>query len=308
MTNSPGSVFKRCGCGDAGGARSAAGCPRLAQRGHGSWYACLELPAGLDGRRRRLRRGGFSTRQAARAALAGWLLPPRPTLTTGQWLTAWLDSRAVLRASTVRAYESHVRLYLLPHLGGIPLAELSAADVAAMFAAIARRPVLPARPLSPGSVTRLRATLRTALSAAGRAGLVERNAAHDVELPPGRRPHPLVWTASRTRAWRDDRVRPPVAVWTPAQTAAFLAAVEGDPLGLLFRLVALRGLRRGEVCGLYWTDLDLDDRSLTWSGTWSRSAARRRSPNPRALPAGGASRWTATPAAGFPDTSTRPVA
>lgn len=125
-------------------------------------------------------------------ALAGWLLPPRPTLTTGQWLTSWLDSRAGLRASTVRAYESHVRLYLQPHLGGVPLAELSAGDVAGMFASIARRPVLPGRPLSAGSVSRLRATLRTALSAAARAGLVERNAARDVELPAGRRPHPLV--------------------------------------------------------------------------------------------------------------------
>jgi integrase len=155
-----------------------------------------------------------------------------------------------LRASTVRAYESHVRLYLQPHLGGVPLAELSAADVAGMFASIARRPVLPGRALSPGRVTRLRATLRTVLSAAARAGLVERNAARDVELPAGRRPHPLVWTDSRVRAWRVDHLRPPVAVWTPAQTAAFLVAVEDDAMGLLFRLVALRGLRRGEVCGL----------------------------------------------------------
>jgi integrase len=50
-----------------------------------------------------------------------------------------------------------------------------------------------------------------------------------------------------------------VAVWTPAQTAAFLDAIAGHPLSAAFHLIAMRGLRRGEACGLRWEDLDLDD-------------------------------------------------
>ncbi len=46
-------------------------------------------------------------------------------LTTGEWLASWVS----LRASTSRGYAAHVRGYLVPYLGGIPLAELSPADV-----------------------------------------------------------------------------------------------------------------------------------------------------------------------------------
>jgi integrase len=45
-------------------------------------------------------------------------------------------------------------------------------------------------------------------------------------------------------------------VWTPAQLASFLVLVRDDLLYALWWLAALRGLRRGELCALRWTDLD----------------------------------------------------
>jgi len=55
------SVFRRCGCVDpVTGRQYGTRCPRLGAGGrHGSWYVRLELPGGLDGRRRRIRRGGL---------------------------------------------------------------------------------------------------------------------------------------------------------------------------------------------------------------------------------------------------------
>jgi integrase len=52
-------------------------------------------------------------------------------------------------------------------------------------------------------------------------------------------------------------------VWTTAQLAEFLGFMADDPLHPLWWLVALRGLRRGEVAGLRWQDIDLDRRQLT---------------------------------------------
>ena len=52
--------------------------------------------------------------------------------------------------------------------------------------------------------------------------------------------------------------RPPVAVWTTAQTRRFLKAAAGHRLFAAYHLIALQGLRRGEACGLRWADLDLD--------------------------------------------------
>ncbi|HVW39836.1 MAG TPA: site-specific integrase [Amycolatopsis sp.] len=56
-----------------------------------------------------------------------------------------------------------------------------------------------------------------------------------------------------------------MAVWTVEQTAMFLHEIRDHRLYLLFHLVMLLGLRRGEVVGLRWSDVDLDAGYLTVS-------------------------------------------
>jgi integrase len=51
-------------------------------------------------------------------------------------------------------------------------------------------------------------------------------------------------------------------VWSPAQVQTFLQHAEGDRLAALFRVAVLHGLRRGELLGLRWQDLDLDAGTL----------------------------------------------
>jgi integrase len=63
--------------------------------------------------------------------------------------------------------------------------------------------------------------------------------------------------------WRATGQRPAVAVWTAAQTAAFLAHVRGHVLYPLFHVAALLRLRRGEVIGLRWSDIDFTAGTLT---------------------------------------------
>jgi hypothetical protein len=121
-----GCVYQRCGCTDpVTGRQYGRACPRLAAGSrHGSWYVRLELPAGLDGHRRRIRRGGYPSRKAAVAVLAR-LQAPRPgdtgvrVLTVGDWLAHWLVSRTAPASSTMRGYTAHVRLYLGPYLGEV---------------------------------------------------------------------------------------------------------------------------------------------------------------------------------------------
>jgi integrase len=242
-------------------------CPRLAAGGrHGSWYVRLELPAGLDGRRRRIRRGGYPSRSAAMAALAR-LRAPRPgdtgarLLTVGDWLAHWLVSRTATAPSTVRGYTAHVRLYLAPYLGEVLLAELTAGQVQAMFAAIIRHHHTLDTPISAATLTRIRATLRAALNAAIRRGLLADNPASRAELPRVRRPRAVVWSPYRVDQWRQTGERPAVAVWTATQTAQFLHSIADHRLYAAFHLIALRGLRRGEAAGLRWCDIDLDGKT-----------------------------------------------
>lgn len=139
------------------------------------------------------------------------------------------------------------------------------------------------RRAGPATCQRIRATLRSAVSTYMKQhpGALPANVASLVELPPGSRPKALVWTDERVLAWQKDfdtrlgaaraaggRVRPvdiwisvprpsPVMVWTPAQTIVFLDAARRHRLHALWRLIATRGLRRGEGVGLRRLDTDL---------------------------------------------------
>ncbi|MFF5084293.1 tyrosine recombinase XerC [Actinoplanes sp. NPDC000266] len=110
----------------------------------------------------------------------------------------------------------------------------------------------------PSTLHRIRATLRSASNAAIREGLLRDNPARYVEVPSPRRPHALVWTAQRVEAWRQSGERPAVAAWTTEQTATFLGFMAKDRLAVLWWLIALRGLRRGEAAGPRWADMDLE--------------------------------------------------
>ncbi len=93
-----------------------------------------------------------------------------------------------------------------------------------------------ARKIGTTSIRRVHATLRSALTDARREGLVKTNVASDALVP---------------RAERA-KVRP----WERSGLGAFLDHASLDRLGTLFELVALAGLRRGEACGLRWSDVD----------------------------------------------------
>lgn len=160
------------------------------------------------------------------------------------WARSWR-----LRARSLRGYAAHVRLYLVPYLGQIPLAGLPATHVQAMFTAITRQHAAAGTPVAPAALARVKATLRAALNAAIGAGRITASPASRAELPPARRPRAVVWTSARAGRWQQTGIRPAVAVWTPAQTAAFLNAIGGHRLYAAYHMIAVRGLRRGEACG-----------------------------------------------------------
>ena len=227
------------------------------------------MVAGVDGRRVRVRRGGFATR--ADAERAGWDLLQLPgaqavarTWTLRRWLEFWLSEiDGQLRPTTVANYRWIAHRYLILLLGGQRLGKLRTKQVQRAMDVICRQRVRTGRLISPGSVHRIRAVLRSALSEARRQGMIGHNPAWRLRLPSGARPHAVVWDEEREKAWRNTGIRPRVAVWDVPHVARFLEAVQDDPLFALWWLVALRGPRRGEIAGVRWEDIDLFAGELT---------------------------------------------
>ena len=151
------------------------------------------------------------------------------------WLDYWLANVVApnRRPATYSLYEATVRLHLKPALGTVPLTRLSATRVQAF---------LNSQLAAGRSIRRvqiMRTVLSSALTRAMREELVMRNVARLAELP----------------SWE----RQPITPWTSAEARAFLDAARDDPLYPAFVLLLLYGLRRGEVLGLRWRDLDEED-------------------------------------------------
>ena len=262
-------VFKRCGCTDEKAGRQLAGrCPHLAEPGHGSWYYAVQVTT-VGGRKARYRRGGFATRDDAVAARQAILDGPADEAAAGAWTVArWLRYWLIqvephLRPSTLHGYRDHIDRYLIPSIGRITLADLTGKRLQACFDLLSRQRTKKGTLIAASTVDRVRATLRSALNAAVREGLIAGNPLAQVRLDKPVRPHPVIWTEERVEAWRRDGIRPPVAVWTLRQLITFLIGVENDRLAALWWLIALRGLRRGEAAALDRDDLDSEARELT---------------------------------------------
>jgi integrase len=265
--SSPRVIFKRCGCRDTAGRRLEQHCWRLSARGHGTWYFHCSA-TNLMGRRERARRGGYPSQAAARQARDEFLAASAADRTAQgwtveRWLRHWLDTRTSIRATTRFHYTRDVDTVLIPYLGRYRLADLDAQLLRTVFAAIADTRNTKGRPQSASAMNHLRTTLRAALNLAVKEGVLDCNPARHIEITGYQQPHAKVWTEARVESWEQTGAHPAVAVWTADQLAEFLGSVNDDPLFALWWLAGLRGLRRGELCGLSWTDIDLDRGVLT---------------------------------------------
>jgi len=210
------------------------------------------------------RRGGqLPGADVVRRRLALGADPASSGETFGQAWDAWLAGKKRLRPSSRRRVTQIGVHWLLPVLADVPLERLGAGHCAAVFERIEdineeietardedRAPVLPGdlrdRPQLVGVATqhRVYAALRGMLNHAWKQRhVIAFNPVYAVELEPEETPE-----AQR---------------WTVAQARRFLAATADDPLSLMFRVVVLRGARRGEAVGFRWAGADLDAGYLT---------------------------------------------
>jgi integrase len=195
----------------------------------------------VDGRRSI---GTFGSRAAAEKALASAMVegpPPALDATFGEYLVEWLDDQTLtLKATTVARNRSLIRCYVLAHrIARRKVRDLGPADFRALYRELAARGGKDGAPLAPGTIATLDQVLK---SAVGR--LVDDRVLRWHPIP--RR---AVKATSGERPWLDiEQVRELIR----------FARFRSPDLEVVVRLGALAGLRRGEICGLRWSDIDLD--------------------------------------------------
>jgi integrase len=163
-------------------------------------------------------------------------------------LTEWLDlARPELSPTTARGYEWIIDTYILPTLGKQPLARLKPALLDRFYAKLRDGGGQDGKPLSAATVRQVHAILRRALQQGVKWGWIVQNPAS---------------LASPPRV-RGTQLEPP----DPQQVIALVdAAASSDPdFGCYLLLAATTGARRGEMCALRWSDVDLKRGTLTIS-------------------------------------------
>jgi integrase len=197
--------------------------------------------------------------------------------TVAAFITTWLNTVAVhrLRPTTFETYRHYVHAFIIPGLGGKLVHQLTSRDVREWINTVRgkcqccaqgwdakrdlsnprreRRPRCCAigkccgRRVTDGTIAYLRVILSSALAHAMREDELSRNVASAVQLGPIR-----------------GRLFEP---FTAEEARQFLATIQHDQWQTLFGLALRTGLRRGELLGLKWTDLDPDGATLTVTRT-----------------------------------------
>jgi integrase len=226
-------------------------CARSADRRPGGRCDCpfsIVVPGAARGTTRTLTVAGTLTearRRRARLRVAerpARVVSSSSPVTLDEFAAQYLRAReAVLAPAAVYTIEESYRLRVSPALGGLTLDQLTRERIEAWLAELVRAST------SRRMVTKTVAALRVILAAAAEWGRIEANPAAGLRLPPE----------------ETHEEQPVERVLTLGQLRQLVAeGATSTRQAALLRVAGEAGLRRGELIGLRWPDLDLSARRL----------------------------------------------
>ncbi len=212
-----------------------------------TWSFVIYLGRGADGKKKYKWVGGHDTKREAEDALVEalerlrtgmWTDPGRTTV--GDFLEQWLEAmEPTVRDNTLRSYREMIEYWVIPRVGTLKLAHLNAAHLRTLQAELLASGRVDGKGgLSAQSVLKCHRTLKHAFKDAVRWGLLPRNPVDLIDAPRVAQAETTAWTADEARR--------------------FLEGVASDRLAAMWVLFVTSGMRRGEMAGLKWTDLDFE--------------------------------------------------
>jgi len=254
---------------------------QIIKRGDKTWLVRIFMGRGGAGKRRYMNKTIRGNKKDAEVFLSktqtqissGTFVEPS-LLTLDEYLDKWLEAAARPRLSerTFGDYSEVLKRYVRPKLGSKTLSQLQPLEIQELYSE------MQGRELSSRTVRGTHVVLSSALKQAVRWRMLFVNPAQSVELP--------------------KRTRREMKALSPSEATAFLAAAKEDPLGLVFALGLVTGMRPEEYLALQWKDIDLQQgtatvqRTLCWrrqkGGGWyfgepKTSQSRRTVPLPASI-------------------------
>jgi integrase len=220
----------------------------LRERQPGNWELIVQLPRDPEtGLRKQLSRTHYGTKREAQRALAALVAKVSEGKITstakslGQLLDSWIDHvDGSLSPTTVREYRRLAERLIKPDLGQLRLGRVTTKRLDDYYTMLSKT-----RGLSPATIRHIHAVLSGAFGQAVKWGIVSMNPAAAASPPKLRR----------------REINPPAII--DVKRMLEVADEDDAEYGALLRVLTATGARRGEVCGLRWSDLDRSTGTLS---------------------------------------------
>jgi integrase len=242
----------------------------ITRRGSNSWR--LKFDLGRDAAGKRLTRFVTvrGTKKQAQAELArlltahdtGTLVEPSKA-TVADYMRSWIETAATLKLSpkTAERYRQLIERQVVPHLGALPLQKLKPVHVANWHATLLKVGGHTGGPISARTVGHAHRVLHKALADAARHELLTRNPASLVSPP---------------KVTADE-----MAILTADQVKAVLSGMRTTTIFPQVVVLLSTGMRRGELMGLQWGDVDLEAGKLRVERAVEKTKAGLRLKSPK---------------------------
>ena len=171
-------------------------------------------------------------------------------MTLGEWLDKWLDEYMIftVRESTLDSYRAMVKNQVKPFIGGKQISSLTTADMQKFYNKIkkegrVREHPIHGKTLADSMVRGVHMMLHEALDTAVKERLIAKNPTNGTTVPKCNYPEKQILGDN--------------------QLETFLEAIKGHEYWCdFFYVEVMTGLRRGEICGLKWHDINFEENKL----------------------------------------------
>lgn len=223
------------------------------------WYYVIELGKDSNGKRMQKKKRGFKTQKEAKAALnkalhelnTGTYIEPS-TQKTGEYLTEWLEfKKTTVGETTYTTYYYNLSKHILPELENITLANLKPLHIQRLYAKL-----LNEKKLNPNTVRKVHTMLVNALERAVKFDMVIKNVAKLVDPP--------------------KESKSTMGVWDVDETLTFLEDAKDSHFYLVYLIAIHTGMRQGEILGLSWDGINLEQGIIYVKQTLSNDGKKLR--------------------------------